>query len=110
MIGFSSHSIHNSGSIDLLRSIDPELWIECEENPIIYLERIPYTKFLMLENYERFINRLKEVYNEFLDYIGKKNERTGPKIAYFSMEYGLHTSLKPYSGGLGILAGDYCSV
>ena len=29
------------------------------------------------------------------------------KIAYFSMEYGLLKSLKIYSGGLGILAGDY---
>ena len=30
-----------------------------------------------------------------------------PSIAYFSMEYGLHASLKIYSGGLGVLAGDY---
>lgn len=30
-----------------------------------------------------------------------------PKVAYFSMEYGLDTSLKTYAGGLGILAGDY---
>ncbi len=30
-----------------------------------------------------------------------------PKVAYFCMEYGLDTSFKIYSGGLGILAGDY---
>lgn len=38
------------------------------------------------------------------------NEKPDPKatsISYFSMEYGLHSSLKIYSGGLGILAGDY---
>ena len=37
----------------------------------------------------------------------KKPDPATPKIAYFSMEYGLHASLKIYSGGLGILAGDY---
>jgi starch phosphorylase len=30
-----------------------------------------------------------------------------PKVAYFCMEYGLDNSFKIYSGGLGILAGDY---
>ena len=36
------------------------------------------------------------------------NEKPDPKTTtIFSMEYGLHSSLKIYSGGLGILAGDY---
>ena len=30
-----------------------------------------------------------------------------PKVAYFSMEYGLQSDFKIYAGGLGILAGDY---
>ncbi|MFM7232144.1 MAG: alpha-glucan family phosphorylase [bacterium] len=30
-----------------------------------------------------------------------------PVVAYFCMEYGLHESFPIYSGGLGILAGDY---
>ncbi|MFA9397561.1 MAG: alpha-glucan family phosphorylase [Clostridiaceae bacterium] len=30
-----------------------------------------------------------------------------PKVAYFSMEYGLNSDFKTYAGGLGILAGDY---
>lgn len=30
-----------------------------------------------------------------------------PSVAYFSMEYGLHSDFKMYAGGLGILAGDY---
>lgn len=30
-----------------------------------------------------------------------------PNVAYFSMEYGIINSLKIYSGGLGILSGDY---
>ena len=30
-----------------------------------------------------------------------------PRVAYFCMEYGLHSDFKIYAGGLGILAGDY---
>jgi glycogen phosphorylase len=30
-----------------------------------------------------------------------------PSVAYFCMEYGLHEDFKIYSGGLGILAGDF---
>jgi len=32
---------------------------------------------------------------------------TLPNVAYFCMEYALKTSIKTYSGGLGVLAGDY---
>lgn len=35
------------------------------------------------------------------------NEKKLPTVAYFSMEYGLHSDFKMYAGGLGILAGDY---
>lgn len=35
------------------------------------------------------------------------NEKRLPTVAYFSMEYGLHSDFKMYAGGLGILAGDY---
>ena len=45
--------------------------------------------------------------DEFNAYMKEKENRTDPSIAYFCMEYGLDTSLKIYSGGLGILAGDY---
>src|SRR4029077_21275976 len=32
---------------------------------------------------------------------------TGLKVAYFSMEFGIHESVPVYSGGLGVLAGDH---
>lgn len=34
-------------------------------------------------------------------------ERQLPTVAYFSMEYGLHSDFKMYAGGLGVLAGDF---
>src|SRR5690606_37886203 len=39
--------------------------------------------------------------------VQERQNPEGPRIAYFSMEYGLHDSLKIFSGGLGLLAGDY---
>jgi starch phosphorylase len=36
-----------------------------------------------------------------------KSTQKLPRVAYFCMEYGLHSDFKIYAGGLGILAGDY---
>src|SRR5208337_3985208 len=74
---------------------------------IIFLELISYNRLLKLESDKQFLEKLHMVYGRFRQYMDLKKERKGPQIAYFSMEYGLHSSLKIYSGGLGILAGDY---
>ena len=50
---------------------------------------------------------IQEVYANFRKYVDKKPDATKPSVAYFSMEYGLTNILKIYSGGLGVLAGDY---
>ena len=50
---------------------------------------------------------IKAVYSIFKDYVDVKPDQTKPSVAYFSMEYGLTNVLKIYSGGLGVLAGDY---
>jgi phosphorylase/glycogen(starch) synthase len=92
---------------DLFESIDPTVWIESEKNPIIFLEMISYHRLLKLESDKQFLDKLTAVYEKFTQYMAKKQERKDPVIAYFSMEFGLHSSLKIYSGGLGILAGDY---
>ncbi len=96
----------NHDAIDLFRSIDPELWVESEENPIVFLDKISYERYVQLSKDNEFLKRLDSVYGRFLEYM-QQPMRKGPKVAYFSMEYGLHDSLKIYSGGLGILAGDY---
>lgn len=92
---------------ELFESIDPTVWKECAKSPIIFLEMISYNRLLKLESDKQFLEKLNNVYERFRKYMDQKKDRKGPKIAYFSMEYGLHSSLKIYSGGLGILAGDY---
>ncbi len=92
---------------ELFGYIDWELWVDCEKNPIAFLDRLSYARFKELENDETFLALMDKTFASFNAYMAEKEKAKGPKIAYFSMEYGLHSSLKIYSGGLGILAGDY---
>ena len=97
----------NEEAEQLFKSIDPEEWHRVHKNPILLLDSISVSQFKALENNTQFMARLHKVYADFLTYMEKKKEMISPSIAYFSMEFGLHSSLKIYSGGLGILAGDY---
>ena len=97
----------NESAKNIFSRVDPAAWKASGENPIAMLDMVSLKRYKMLENAEEFVAALDEVMNEFNAYMAMKAERTSPSIAYFCMEYGLDTSLKIYSGGLGILAGDY---
>ena len=97
----------NADAIQLFESIDPIKWQELECNPIALIDNLNSNRLKELTEDSNFISELDKVYNKFSDYMSLKVDRKGDKIAYFCMEYGLHSSLKIYSGGLGILAGDY---
>ena len=99
--------VWNTEARDLFQSIDAEVWEECEHNPILLLDEVSYQRFAELEKDEDFIFQMKHVSSLFHKYLDERKDLKGPSIAYFSMEYGLHDSLKIFSGGLGILAGDY---
>jgi glycogen phosphorylase/synthase len=96
----------NQDAIDIFETIDPDLWKKCEQNPIVLIDNIPYKRLTRLEKDIEFINKLNKVYIRFKSYMDEL-PKEGPQVAYFSMEFGLHDSLKIYSGGLGLLAGDY---
>lgn len=97
----------NDTARQLFESLDPDMWNVVERNPIAQLDKLSLPKLKELASDGEFIAKMEAVYSEFKSYMAAKNNCTNPKIAYFSMEYGLHSSLKIYSGGLGILAGDY---
>lgn len=97
----------NDDAKALFKSIDAELWHKSGHNPMEILDKVSLKRYNELAKDEDFLARMNRVINEFYTYMEKKNERTEPFVAYFCMEYGLDTSLKIYSGGLGILAGDY---
>ncbi len=92
---------------DLFEMIDPALWKESGSNPILLLELLSFDDIKKLETRVDFIEKLNEIYKSFENYLSEKPNPSNPSIAYFSMEFGLHNTLKIFSGGLGMLAGDY---
>ncbi len=97
----------NASARDLFEGIDQQLWLTCEQNPIAFLDKLPMERLKQLEQDADFLAQLDAVYGQFRTYMEEKPAKGATTISYFSMEYGLHSSLKIYSGGLGILAGDY---
>ena len=97
----------NGDAKDLFRYIDIEAWHRAGSNPVVLLNTISYDRMLELTKDKKFINQLNDIYDEFRAYMDEPKDKKKPTIAYFSMEYGLTHILKIYSGGLGILAGDY---
>ena len=97
----------NENAKDLFKSIDPVIWHKSGHNPTVVLDTVSIKKFNKLSEDADFLARMGAVLDEFDAYMAAKSERKDPSIAYFCMEYGLDTSMKIYSGGLGILAGDY---
>jgi phosphorylase/glycogen(starch) synthase len=97
----------NSEAEFLFRRMDPSLWDEVRHNPKLLLEKIDYKRLLVLEDDDEFVADLKHVNELFKAHNDRTDDPSLPSIAYFSMEFGIHPCLKIYSGGLGILAGDY---
>ena len=97
----------NFEATELFRDLDPELWKECGQNPVLLLERMSYEKLEALAKDKVILRRMNDVYTKFRDYMDVKSDEKRPSVAYFSMEYGLSSVLKIYSGGLGVLTGDY---
>ena len=92
---------------DMFKSLNPTLWKECGQNPVLLLERLSYETLEELAKDEAVLARINKVYKQFRAYMDVKPDAERPSVAYFCMEYGLSHVLKIYSGGLGILAGDY---
>jgi len=97
----------NQDATDMFASIDPKLWTELNENPVELIEQLSYDTLKKLENDPQFIEKLQKVHGNFKDYMAEEPKTGMPFVSYFSMEYGIHNSLKTFSGGLGLLAGDY---
>lgn len=92
---------------DLWRSLDEELYEEVGHNPVLLLERLSYDRKMEIVKDKAIMKRVKDVCAKFRKYMDVKPDSKRPSVAYFSMEYGLNQVLKIYSGGLGMLAGDY---
>ena len=71
------------------------------------LDRLSYERKEAIVKDKAIMESVKQVYKKFRDYMDVKPDATRPSVAYFCMEYGINQVVKIYSGGLGMLAGDY---
>ncbi len=92
---------------NLFKSLDEELYEAVGHNPVLLLERLGYERKEAIVKDKTIMKKVKDVYAKFRAYMDVKPDKKRPSVAYFSMEYGLNQVLKIYSGGLGMLAGDY---
>ena len=92
---------------DMWKSLDEELYEVVGHNPVLLLERLSFERKEQIVADNFIMEKVKSVFNKFQNYMNVEPDSSRPSVAYFSMEYGINQVLKIYSGGLGMLAGDY---
>lgn len=99
--------VWNHEGAKLFGKVDEQLWKSTEGNPVQLLQSLSHKRMEEILADKELMAEIQRVYADFKAYINVKPSTTQPSVAYFSMEYGLTNVLKIYSGGLGVLAGDY---
>ena len=92
---------------DMWKSLDNALYDEVGHNPVMLLDRLSYERKEAIVKDKAIMERVKSVYKKFREYMDVAPDANRPSVAYFCMEYGINQVVKIYSGGLGMLAGDY---
>jgi starch phosphorylase len=100
----------------LFRSIDENLWHLYRHNPVDLLNNIDAARLAALAADPGFLERYDAVMRwlaaetsfEQTWFSRSHPDLRGKTIAYFCAEFGVHSSVPIYSGGLGVLAGDHC--
>ena len=99
----------------IFRAIDPVLWSESSHNPVLLLREYGPDRLESRARDEVLHSRINRAYRQWQQYMDSHDTWGDTHAgvlgfrpaAYFSAEFGLHESLRIYSGGLGILAGDH---
>ena len=99
----------------IFQELSPYVWEESNHNPVEVLQWVAPQELRERLQVPQFHRRVQSVLDDFHTYMGAKRTwmrknaplLAGESIAYFSAEFGLHESLRIYSGGLGVLAGDH---
>ncbi len=99
--------VWNSEAKNLFRELNPDLWRATGENPVMLLQQLTGERLAEIMADKDIIARMNKAYADFKEYMAQPMRTDIPSVSYFSMEYGLCNCLKIYSGGLGVLAGDY---
>ncbi len=99
----------------IFREIDPRRWSALAHNPVLLLSEYGPDKLEARAREEVLHSRINSAYRRWQEYMDSHSTwgdvHAGVlghrPAAYFSAEFGLHESLRIYSGGLGVLAGDH---
>lgn len=105
----------NPVATDLFRRVDEELWEQTNHNPVHILGTVSQKQLASLAKDEAFLSHMEAAHRKYTEYLDATDtwyartfgHASGPRYAYFSMEYGLTESIRTYSGGLGVLSGDH---
>ncbi len=113
-LAWNLHWTWNHEAIALFRRLDRDLWEGTGHNPVRMLGKVSQARLERLARDNGFLDHLHRALDHLHRHLERSTwfeERWGkvetPRIAYFSMEFGLTECLPIYSGGLGILAGDH---
>ncbi|MCM1458471.1 MAG: alpha-glucan family phosphorylase [Lachnoclostridium sp.] len=99
--------VWNSEGKSLFRELNPEIWRATGENPVMLIQQLTGERLSEIIADKDLMDKIRKVYADFKQYMAQPMRTDIPSVSYFSMEYGLCNCLKIYSGGLGVLAGDY---
>ncbi|HVK16409.1 MAG TPA: alpha-glucan family phosphorylase, partial [Fimbriiglobus sp.] len=104
----------NADAVALFRRIDPDLFESLDHSPIRLLSATDQGRFNELAEDDGFLAHMDRVAAALDQYVSGKTwfqenfaADAAARVAYFSMEFGIHESVPVYSGGLGVLAGDH---
>jgi len=106
-IAYNLWWVWNYEATELFTAIDRDLWNKTEGNPVVFLQQLSQSRLQTITEDKTLMNSIRQVYSNMQAYMEEPVRKDVPSVAYFSMEYGLTNILKIYSGGLGVLAGDY---
>ena len=105
----------NPSAQRLYYRIDYALWGRLNHNPLLFLRSVGRSEVNAAAQNPIYLEIYDRVFASFDAYMNAKEtwfthtyeDQSKHQMAYFSMEFGLHETLPIYSGGLGVLAGDY---
>jgi glycogen phosphorylase len=105
------HWAWNHAGDAVWKQLDEAMW-ERTQNPWLLLQHVPFERLERLARDANFLRDLHTLEESRARYRASPPWRPPsttnlPRVAYFSMEFGLHEALPLYAGGLGVLAGDY---
>ncbi len=115
-LGYNLRWAWDIETVNLFRRLDNELWTKTGHNPVLMLGLVSQERLNEVQNDPSFMAHMNRVLDSFDQYMAAENTwykdnyghlQEDPRIAYFSMEFGITESIQNYSGGLGVLSGDH---